>query len=81
MQHGKFPVGARVRVIKSVIMYHTPMKRNEEYDVKGLEGVVIKYADEYEGMPVSANRPIQVQLEGSKKFTAHFEANELEHVE
>jgi hypothetical protein len=59
-------------------MYHTPMSKGQPYDVQGLEGVVTKFADEYQGLSISANRPIQVMLEGSKKFIAHFEANELE---
>jgi hypothetical protein len=77
-RRGSFQIGDRVRVARSVIMYHTPMSKGQPYDVQGLEGVVTKFADEYQGLSISANRPIQVMLEGSKKFIAHFEANELE---
>lgn len=70
----------RVRVTQSVIMYHTPMSKGQPHDVRGLEGVVTKFVDEYQGVPISATRPIQVMLEGSKKFIAHFEASELEKV-
>lgn len=61
-------------------MYHTPMNKGQPFDVQGLEGVVTKFADVYHDMPISANRPIQVMLEGSKKFIAHFEASELEKI-
>jgi hypothetical protein len=79
-RRGDFKVGDRVRVTQSVIMYHTPMSKGQPHDVRGLEGVVTKFVDEYQGVPISATRPIQVMLEGSKKFIAHFEASELEKV-
>eukprot|EP00274_Cyanoptyche_gloeocystis_P003831 CAMPEP_0196662484 /NCGR_PEP_ID=MMETSP1086-20130531/48918_1 /TAXON_ID=77921 /ORGANISM="Cyanoptyche gloeocystis , Strain SAG4.97" /LENGTH=151 /DNA_ID=CAMNT_0041997891 /DNA_START=41 /DNA_END=496 /DNA_ORIENTATION=+ len=70
-----FEVGQRVRVSESVIVYHHPDRRNEPFDVKGLEGSVVKVV----GGLISANLPIQVEFE--KKFKAHFREEELEKVE
>lgn len=69
-------VGDRVRVIQSVIVYHSPKNRNQPYDVQGEEGEVIGFANEWQGRPVSANLPVQVQFD--KKFKAHFREDELE---
>lgn len=69
-------VGDRVRVIKSVVVYHYPEKKKQPFDVKGLEGEVIEIITEWHGRPVSPNLPIKVQFE--KRFTAHFRSNELE---
>lgn len=72
-------VGDRVRVTKSVTVYHHPSHRSEPFDVKGLEGEVIATLVEWQGRPVSANLPILVQFD--KKFRTHFRADELESVE
>ncbi|HBB35269.1 MAG TPA: ferredoxin--nitrite reductase [Cyanobacteria bacterium UBA8803] len=69
-------VGDRVRVKKSILVYHHPAHRNEPFDIKGLEGEVIGIVLEWEGRPVSANLPLQVQFD--KKFRAHFREDELE---
>ena len=69
-------VGDRVRVTKSVIVYHSPSHRNEPFDAKGLEGDVIGIITEWQGRPVSANLPVLVQFE--KKFRAHFREDEVE---
>ncbi len=69
-------VGDRVRVKESVIIYHHPEHRSQPFDIKGLEGEVIAFADEWQGKPISANLPIYVQF--SKKFKAHLRENELE---
>ena len=69
-------VGDRVRVKESVIIYHHPDHRSQPFDIKGLEGEVIRLASEWQGKPISANLPIYVQF--TKKFKAHLRENELE---
>ncbi|MCA1994794.1 MAG: ferredoxin-thioredoxin reductase variable chain [Coleofasciculus sp. S288] len=69
-------VGDRVRIVKSVTVYHHPSHRNEPFDAKGLEGEVIAIVKEWQGRPVSANLPVQVKFD--KKFQAHFREDELE---
>lgn len=69
-------VGDRVRVKESVIIYHHPEHRSQPFDIKGLEGELIAFADQWQGKPISANLPIYVQF--SKKFKAHLRENELE---
>jgi hypothetical protein len=71
-----FPVGTRVRVKNSVIVYTHPDHRSQPFDIKGLEGEVIAIVLEWQGRPVSANLPLQVRF--SPKFKAHFQATELE---
>lgn len=69
-------VGDRVRVKESVIIYHHPDHRSQPFDIKGLEGEIIRLANEWQGKPISANLPIYVQF--TKKFKAHLRENELE---
>lgn len=69
-------VGDRVRVKESVIVYHNPENRGQPTDLKGMEGEIIGFADEWRGKPISANLPIYVQF--SKKFKAHLRETELE---
>jgi hypothetical protein len=69
-------VGDRVRIKKSVIVYHHPSQKNQPFDVKGLEGEVIGMVVEWQGRPVSANLPVLVQFD--KKFRAHFREDEIE---
>lgn len=69
-------IGDRVRVKESIIVYHNPEHRNQPFDLKGLEGEVVAFANEWQGRPVSANLPIYVQF--SKKFKVHLRDSELE---
>lgn len=69
-------VGDRVRVKESVLVYHHPSHRNDAFDIKGLEGEITAFANEYEGKPISANFPVLVKFE--TKFKAHLRENELE---
>lgn len=69
-------VGDRIRVQESIIVYHHPEHRNEPFDIKGLEGEVVGFSNEWRGRPVSANLPVYVQF--SKKFKAHLRETELE---
>ncbi|MEC4983584.1 MAG: ferredoxin-thioredoxin reductase variable chain [Oscillatoria sp. PMC 1068.18] len=69
-------VGDRVRVIESVIVYHHPENKKEPFDIKGMEGEITAIVLEWQGRPVSANLPLQVQF--TKKFKAHLRENELE---
>ncbi|MBW4690564.1 MAG: ferredoxin-thioredoxin reductase variable chain [Lyngbya sp. HA4199-MV5] len=79
MQVGEtFPVGSRVRVAESVIVYHHPEHRNGAFDLKGQEGEVLQVIRELHGKPVSANLPYLVKFD--KRFRAHFHQNELESV-
>ncbi len=74
-------VGDRVRIKESVVFYHHPLHRNEAFDAKGLEGVVVTVLTDYKGRPISPNFPIQVEfsVDGVKKpFRAHLKADELE---
>lgn len=69
-------VGNRVRVTKSVVVYHHPEHRNQPFDLKGQEGEVIQVVREWHNRPVSANFPFVVKF--GSKFRAHLQANELE---
>jgi hypothetical protein len=71
-----FPVGSRVRVAKSVIVYHYPGHRNKPFDIQGQEGEIVDIIREWHGKPVSANLPFLVKF--SNKFRAHLQASELE---
>jgi hypothetical protein len=72
-------VGDRVRVKESVVVYHHPSHQNAAFDIKGLEGEVVKLASEWKGQPISANFPLVVKFEG--KFRAHLRDIELEAIE
>jgi len=69
-------VGDRVRVNKSVVVYHHPEHRGKAFDLKGSEGEIVELVTQWQGRPVSANLPLLVQF--SKKFKAHLRENELE---
>jgi hypothetical protein len=69
-------VGDRVRVKESVIVYHHPEHRSQPFDIKGLEGEIVSFANVWQGKPISANFPIYVQF--SKKFKAHLRDFEIE---
>lgn len=69
-------VGDRVRVKESVLVYHHPEHRGKPFDIKGLEGEIQAFVNEWQGRPVSANLPMLVKFD--KKFKAHFRDNELE---
>ncbi|MBR8832348.1 MAG: Ferredoxin-thioredoxin reductase, variable chain [Chroococcopsis gigantea SAG 12.99] len=69
-------VGDRVRVIKSVVVYHHPDHKKQGFDIKDSEGEVIAIVTQWQGRPVSANFPILVQF--TKKFRAHFKDGEVE---
>lgn len=76
-------VGDRVRIKESVVFYHHPLRRNEAFDAKGLEGVVVTVLTDYKGRPISPNFPILVEfdVDGAKRpFRAHLKADELEAV-
>ncbi|RMF22842.1 MAG: ferredoxin--nitrite reductase [Cyanobacteria bacterium J083] len=69
-------VGDRVRVTKSVIVYHHPAHKQQPFDVKGMEGEVVDILKDWHGRPISPNLPILVKFD--KKFKAHFREDELE---
>lgn len=71
-------VGDRVRVVKSVVVYHHPEHKKQGFDIKGMEGEVIALVTEWQGRPVSANFPILVEF--TKKFRAHFREGEVEKI-
>lgn len=68
--------GDHVRVKESLIVYHHPQHRNQAFDLKGMEGQVLAIVKDWQGRPVTANLPVQVQFE--QKFRAHFKDEELE---
>ena len=76
------PVGAKVRVNKSVVVYHVPKSKGAATDLNGMEGEVAQRADELDGTYISANLPVKVALplpDGSgKTFLVHLTADELE---
>lgn len=69
-------LGTKVRVVKSVVVYHHPEHRNQAFDLQGQEGEVVSLVREWQGRPVSANLPVKVKFGG--KFVAHFQEGELE---
>jgi hypothetical protein len=69
-------VGDRIRVVKSVVVYHHPQHKPEAFDVRGMEGEIIELVTNWEGRPVSANLPVLVKFE--PKFRAHFREDEVE---
>lgn len=68
--------GDRVRVKKSVIVYHHPQARQKPFDINGMEGEVIDVMEDWQGRPISPNLPVVVKFE--KKFKAHLREDELE---
>ncbi len=72
-------VGDRVRVRTSVIVYHHPEHRNQPFDLKGMEGELRAVIQDWNGRPISANYPFQVEF--GNKFRAHLQAEELEAIE
>jgi len=69
-------VGDRVRVSKSVVVYHHPQHKKEPFDIEGMEGTIVSIITEWEGRPISANLPLVVEF--NSKFKAHFRESELE---
>ena len=73
--------GNRVKISKSVKVYHIP--KVPEFDLEGQEGVVKEILGEWKGKPISANHPVkvefQIEISGQKaKFFAHFREDEVE---
>ena len=69
-------IGDRVRVNKSVVVYHYPKSKKQPFDLKGMEGEVINNITDWQGRPISPNLPILVKFD--KKFKAHLREDELE---
>ncbi|GAC1468207.1 MAG: ferredoxin-thioredoxin reductase variable chain [Chamaesiphon sp.] len=69
-------VGDRVRVIKSVNVYHHPEHRGQPFDIHNQEGEIVGIVTQWQGRPVSANLPIHIKFD--KKFRAHLREDELE---
>lgn len=76
-----FEVGQRVRVSASIIMYHYPTKRNEAFDVQGLEGIIQKDITMKDGVQLTATAPFFVKFLDHAKFKAHFSEDEIELIE
>ena len=76
------PVGAKVKVNQSVVVYHVPKSKGAATDINGMLGEVAQRADDYEGTYISANLPIKVAFAnpngGDKTFLVHLKADELE---
>ncbi|HIK10150.1 MAG TPA: ferredoxin-thioredoxin reductase variable chain [Oscillatoriaceae cyanobacterium M33_DOE_052] len=71
-------VGDRVHVKTSVVVYHHPQHRNQAFDLQGQEGEIVAVLEEWEGKPITANLPFQVQFD--KKFKAHLREDEIESI-
>ncbi|MGF1570491.1 MAG: ferredoxin-thioredoxin reductase variable chain [Nodosilinea sp.] len=74
-------IGDHVRIKESLILYHHPLRRNEAFDAKGMEGKIVGVLSDYKGRPISPNYPIQVEfeVEGAKRpLRVHLRAEELE---
>jgi Ferredoxin thioredoxin reductase variable alpha chain len=71
-----FPVGSRIRIAASVVVYHHPEHRNQPFDIKGEEGEIVQVLQAWHGRPVSANFPYIVKF--SKRFKAHLQEVEIE---
>ncbi len=71
-------IGDRVRVKSSVVVYHHPEHRNEPFDLKGMEGELKAVIVDWNGRPVSANYPFQVQF--LERFKSHLHETEIEPV-
>lgn len=69
-------IGDRIKVKRSVIIYHHPEQKQQPFDLKGLEGEISKIMTDWEGRPISPNFPILVNF--TKKFKAHLKDSELE---
>ena len=69
-------VGDRVRVSRSVIVYHHPKHKKQAFDLKGMEGEIIKIMTDWEGRPISPNLPIIAKF--LKNFRVHFRSDELQ---
>ncbi|MEM1367748.1 MAG: ferredoxin-thioredoxin reductase variable chain [Cyanobacteria bacterium P01_H01_bin.15] len=72
-------VGNRVRVNKSVMVFHHPKHKPDPVDLAGWEGTVTAILGDWEGRPISPNLPIVVKF--SPKFKAHFRENEVALIE
>jgi len=77
-------VGAKVKVSKSVVVFHVPKTKGAATDLQGMEGTMAGRADEFEGTPTSATLPYKVTFQNvavdgkTVKFTAHLEDDEFE---
>lgn len=54
--------GSRVRVAKSIVVYHVP-KQKDGVDIKGMEGSVVSNVRFMDGIELSPNYPWKVQFE------------------
>lgn len=72
-------IGDRVKVTSNVVVYHHPEHRNEAFDIKGMEGELTSIIVDWNGRPISASYPYQVQF--APRFRAHLQASELEVLE
>nr|XP_043624766.1 ferredoxin-thioredoxin reductase, variable chain-like [Erigeron canadensis] len=80
-------VGAKVRVIVPLTVYHIP--KVPEYDLNGKEGTIKENVAVWKGKQISANFPIKIEfLEGIEsrgdkpvKFVAHLREDEFEYVD
>jgi hypothetical protein len=67
-------IGDRIRIKKSVMVYHHPSSLSEKkpFDIQGMEGEIVDII----GKPVTATLPIKVKFD--KKFSAHLQEDEIE---
>ncbi len=69
-------VGDRIKVTKSIFVYHNPEHRGQQFELQNQEGEITALANEWHGKPISANFPYIVQF--TKKFRAHLREDEIQ---
>lgn len=76
-ENGSLKPGLRVRVVKSIMVYHVP-KLKKGFDIEGMEGDLLSDVRQYKGQELTPNFPWKVQFqrtnpEGGKqsKFFVH----------
>lgn len=78
----RLPEGTRVRVTSDLIVYHAP-KQKDGMQLKGMEGDLVSWVDEYKGQVLSSNLPAKIKFmlqvgEKERPFFAHMVEDEFE---
>lgn len=69
-------IGDRVRVKTQLSVFHHPEHKRESFDIKGLEGEVVRIHTEWHGRPISPNYPYEVRF--TPRFLDHLGDHEIE---
>eukprot|EP00878_Enallax_costatus_P001387 GHUV01001537.1.p1 GENE.GHUV01001537.1~~GHUV01001537.1.p1 ORF type:complete len:114 (+),score=23.12 GHUV01001537.1:130-471(+) len=76
-----FADGTKIKVVKSVKVYHAP-KQTQGLDLEGMEGTVVKNVLNYKGKQLSANLPYQIVFQIERdgkpaKLICHLDETEI----